>query len=168
MSLKRGQVLHQVRKYLCREVSACFVLMIFVAMLEWPHAKMAADSRHIGGTIVVFEATLIFTEVEHFPLSTMRDDHLCSLRAAELQEFQAFHQSSQCLPVKLCQFDVVDMNSSDMKTFLKIVSYVPLISPFLSLFIRTYVYFNPLQILNTYIYNVHINLQWVHSFMLLL
>ena len=88
----------------------------------------------IGGTIVVFEATLIFTEVEHFPLSTMRDDHLRSLRAAELQEFQTFHQSSQCLPVKLCQFDVVDMNSSDMKTFLKIVSYVPLISPFFCLY----------------------------------
>ena len=66
----------------------------------------------IGGSIVVFEATLIFTEVEHFPLSTMRDDHLRSLRAAELQEFQTFHQSSQCLPVKLCQFDVVDINSS--------------------------------------------------------
>ena len=92
----------------------------------------------IGGSIVVFEATLIFTEVEHFPLSTMRDDHLRSLRAAELQEFQTFHQSSQCLPVKLCQFDVVDMNSSDMKTFLKIVSYVPLISPFF-VFIHTYV-----------------------------
>ena len=69
-------------------MSACFVLMILVAMLEWPHAKMAADSRHRRHYIVVFEATLIFTEVEHFPLSTMRDDHLRSLRAAELQEFQ--------------------------------------------------------------------------------
>ena len=36
-------------KYLRREVSVClvsFVLMILVAMLEWPHAKMAAHSQH--------------------------------------------------------------------------------------------------------------------------
>ena len=46
-TLKLRQALHQVLStYLCREVSACFVLMILIAMLEWPHAKMAADSRH--------------------------------------------------------------------------------------------------------------------------